>query len=134
VRNAFRISTSTDVACSFVLQANDDLDKRHWIQCIRDALLRQDAEHAATAAAVYDDCSLSHHRSPALSNYVPVVRRRTKLEMPSTCPPETQLLPLPTSQCPNGSSSFTEASGDLQTDLDNTELAEPGLSSSIVQF
>lgn len=38
---AFRVSSRSDSGRSHVLQANDELDKRHWLQCIDDALSRE---------------------------------------------------------------------------------------------
>ena len=37
----FRVSSATDSGRSHSLQANDELDKRHWLQCIDDALSRE---------------------------------------------------------------------------------------------
>jgi len=36
--SAFRVSSVNDTGRSHVLQANDELDKRHWLQCIDEAL------------------------------------------------------------------------------------------------
>ena len=37
----FRVSSVNDSGRSHTLQANDELDKRHWLQCIDDALSRE---------------------------------------------------------------------------------------------
>jgi len=39
--SAFRVSSVNDSGRSHVLQANDELDKRHWLQCIDEALSRE---------------------------------------------------------------------------------------------
>jgi len=39
--STFRVSSATDSGRSHSLQANDELDKRHWLQCIDDALCRE---------------------------------------------------------------------------------------------
>jgi len=40
-QSAFRVSSVNDSGRSHVLQANDELDKRHWLQCIDEALSRE---------------------------------------------------------------------------------------------
>jgi len=39
--STFRVSSATDSCRSHTLQANDELDKRHWLQCIDDAVSRE---------------------------------------------------------------------------------------------
>jgi len=45
----FRVSSAIDSGRSHTLQANDELDKRHWLQCIDDALSREVLPVAAGA-------------------------------------------------------------------------------------
>jgi len=40
-QSTFRVSSANDSARSHILQANDELDKRHWLQCIDEALSRE---------------------------------------------------------------------------------------------
>jgi len=40
-QSAFRVSSVNDSGRSHILQANDELDKRHWLQCIDEALARE---------------------------------------------------------------------------------------------
>jgi len=37
----FRVSSANDSGRSHTLQANDELDKRHWLQCVDEALSRE---------------------------------------------------------------------------------------------
>jgi len=39
--SVFRVSSTIDSGRSHTLQANDELDKRHWLQCIDEALSRE---------------------------------------------------------------------------------------------
>jgi len=56
--SAFRVSSENDSGCSHVLQANDELDKRHWLQCIDEARSREVLPIASAKL-----CSHSNERS-----------------------------------------------------------------------
>ena len=53
-----------DFGHAIVLQANDELDKRHWIQCIKDAITR----HSGDADVENSTLTQSAVSSPAASN------------------------------------------------------------------
>lgn len=69
--STFRVSSATDSGRSHTLQASDELDKRHWLQCIDEAYTREVLSVATTAgaaAAASDTVKLCRHSSDASSN------------------------------------------------------------------
>ena len=69
----FRVSSANDSGRSHVLEANDELDKRHWLQCIDEALSREVSpvtnanlcRHSSDASSV--DTMSAEFRSPNTS-------------------------------------------------------------------
>jgi len=118
VRNAFRITSSADIACALVLQANDELDKRHWIQCINHAISQNSNEQIA-ANVGYCSPTLSCHSSPVSYDYMPVVRLRIKPESPLSC--QTDSKSLSPSCSPNFAYPFNANFGNSLTGMDDSK-------------
>lgn len=79
VRYAFRLSSTTDLMYSFILQANDDLDKRHWVQCIGDALA-QLPRPTDSAESTQPDTEDNGEKSPTMKSPARVSHRRHKTD------------------------------------------------------